>query len=110
MKPKPVFSGRSVRRDIEKAHIDLLYFTRDRQTVRRFNERLGALRVILSYTPGIGSPRYADPDKRPGLRHVHMRPFKYLVFYVERKDRVEILRIIPATSDIPAHLKDIDSR
>ncbi|MDR0626404.1 MAG: type II toxin-antitoxin system RelE/ParE family toxin [Bifidobacteriaceae bacterium] len=54
--------------------------------------------------PSAGSPRYGALVGIPGLRHIHVKGFPYLVFYKETGDVVWVWRILHAASDIPTWL------
>jgi toxin ParE1/3/4 len=58
--------------------------------------------AAISERPGSGSPRYAHELDLPGLRHRSVARFPWLVFYVEREDRIDVWRVLNARSDIPA--------
>ena len=60
----------------------------------------GAFAAIADH-PGGGSPRYAHELDLPGLRHRSLVRFPWLVFYVEREDRIDVWRVLNARSDIP---------
>ena len=55
--------------------------------------------------PGAGSPRYGIELDLEDLRSMPMQRYPYLVFYVERADVVEILRVLRAHRDIPPLLE-----
>ena len=64
-----------------------------------------ALEHIAQF-PGTGSTRYAEPGDKQNLRFWLLDPFPYGVFYVERKDFIEVVRVLHQASDIPAHLEN----
>jgi len=64
-----------------------------------------AVRSIGAF-PGIGSTRFAEMLRIPGLRTVALRRFPHIIFYVERPDQVEIWRVLHARRDIPEALQD----
>ena len=55
--------------------------------------------------PATGSLRYGDQSGLPGLRFWPIRRFPHLVFYVEQADRVDVLRVLHGSRDIPAALR-----
>jgi toxin ParE1/3/4 len=55
---------------------------------------------LIGDAPQIGSPRYAHDLGKPCLRSLQLRRYPYLVFYIERRDHVEILRVLHARRDI----------
>ena len=68
----------------------------------RFVAAVEAKFAAIAEHPGGGSPRYAHELNLPGLRHHSMARFPWLVFYVEREDRIDVWRVLNARSDIPA--------
>lgn len=52
--------------------------------------------------PATGSPRYAHELDLPGLRVWPLKRYPHLVFYVERKDRIDVWRVLHGQRDIPA--------
>jgi toxin ParE1/3/4 len=55
----------------------------------------------IARTPGIGSSFITGNSRLQGLRKWAVKDFrKYLIFYIDRDDVVEIVRIIYATRDI----------
>lgn len=56
--------------------------------------------------PKAGSTRYAALLKLDSLRLWPADGFPYLVFYVERGDRIDIWRVLHAQRDIPAWMGD----
>lgn len=55
--------------------------------------------------PGIGSRRYASFPLLEGLRMWAVPDFgNYLVFYLERPDHVDVLRVLHGARDIPVAL------
>jgi toxin ParE1/3/4 len=54
--------------------------------------------------PGTGSRRYAKLIKNAELRFWTLKPFPYAVFYLERDDVIDVLRVLHQAQDIPAHL------
>jgi toxin ParE1/3/4 len=75
-------------------------------TALRFAEAVRDTLMAIIGRPGIGSPRYAGPLNLLGLRSHPTRRFPYLVFYVERPDRIEVWRVLHAQRDIPAYFSE----
>lgn len=73
--------------------------------VARFTEAFLNARRHIAQHPGMGSLRYADNGRAPGLRFCLLDGFPYAVFYIERADFIEIVRVLHQASDIPAHLE-----
>lgn len=64
----------------------------------------------ISRHPASGSLRYAFELGIPGLRHVTLKRYSYLVFYQDRADHLDVWRVLHATRDIPAWLRlDVDT-
>ncbi|WP_174299233.1 type II toxin-antitoxin system RelE/ParE family toxin [Caulobacter sp. S45] len=58
--------------------------------------------------PGAGSPRYAHALSLPGLRSHALATYPYLVFYVERVEQIDVLRVLHAKRDIPGLIGDME--
>jgi toxin ParE1/3/4 len=71
-----------------------------------FLDTLGAAYEHIRRAPATGSPRYAQELNLPGLRFWPCRRYPYLVFYLERRDRIEVWRVLHASRDIPHWLQD----
>lgn len=76
----------------------------DADTALRFIGALNSAKADIARSPMLGSPRYADILDVPGLRHWKLRRFPYLVSYIERKDYIDVWRVLHAARDIPAWL------
>jgi toxin ParE1/3/4 len=61
---------------------------------------------LLGRHPAIGSSRYAHELDIPGLRSWPLRRFPYVVFYIEREDRIDVWRVLHGQRDIPALMRD----
>jgi toxin ParE1/3/4 len=60
----------------------------------------------VSRTPGIGSRRYADITLVLGVRMIKVKGFeKYLLFYLEHEDSIDIIRLLHSARDIPEALQ-----
>lgn len=93
--------------DIEMdAHAD--YIARDNPgAALRFLESVQAAFDQISDHPAIGSRRYAYSPLLKDLRVWAVPDFEnYRVFYLERSDHVDVLRILHAARDIPAALRE----
>jgi len=78
----------------------------DAATARRFVDAVEQAFTQVARQPGIGSPRYAVDLDWPGLRTHPVRRFPYLIFYLEQRDHLDVLRVLHAHRDIPASLQD----
>ena len=54
--------------------------------------------------PASGSPRYAHELDLPDLRFWPLKRYPCLVFYVERRDHIDVWRVLHGQRDIPAWL------
>jgi toxin ParE1/3/4 len=68
-----------------------------------------ALKHILNF-PASGSRRYGEMFDNPSLRSWPLKRFPYVLFYVERSDHLEIIRLLHQHSDIPILLQDDGSQ
>jgi toxin ParE1/3/4 len=61
---------------------------------------------LISEQPEIGSKRYAKPPVLQGLRMCPVPDFpKHWIFYIERPDHIDVLRVLHGARDIPAALQ-----
>jgi len=61
----------------------------------------------LARHPGAGSPRYAHVLPAEGLRMWPVAGSAYLIFYLERPDHIDIVRVLHGARDIPVLLRDV---
>ena len=71
----------------------------------RFIDELDQALTHLAQYPGTGSPRYAQLLQNEQLRFWTLNKFPYAVFYLERADYIEIVRVLHQSQDIPSHLE-----
>ena len=69
-----------------------------------FVQALDACMTHIEQFPQAGSPRYAELLDIEGLRFVLIERFPYAVFYFERADNVDVVRVLHQHRDIPAML------
>jgi toxin ParE1/3/4 len=105
MSAKPVVPRQQARRDAEDA-IDHYAREAGLQVVLGFIDALEAAYTAIASRPAAGSPRYAHELNLPGLRYRALRRYPYLVFYVEREDRVDVWRLLHAKRDIPTWMHE----
>lgn len=60
----------------------------------------------LGRFPQSGSPRLGQWINLPALRSMVLRGFPFLLFYIERDDHLEVVRLLHASRDLPAILAD----
>lgn len=70
----------------------------------RFIDAVAKAQTHIERSPGTGFPRYAEVMRMPGLRHWPIGKYPYSMFYIERADTLDVLRVLHLNSDIPAHL------
>lgn len=78
------------------------------QVALRFVDALEAAYRRIGRHPSIGSPRYASEIDWPGLRHLRLRRYPFLVFYFERGDHIDVVRLLHAERDVPESLRHED--
>ena len=107
MKLKPVAVRQAAAQCIEEA-ID--YYLREggAALASRFVGALEAAYRHIRRFPATGALRYAGELNIPGLRFWPLTRFPYLVFYVERKDHLDVLLVLHGKRDIPAWLSSLE--
>ena len=70
----------------------------------RFRDEIDVAIAHIAQHPGTGSPRYSRFVSGLEIRFWTLNKFPYSIFYFERDDFVEILRVLHQSSDIPVHL------
>ena len=75
----------------------------------RFKDGVDYAMAHISRHPGTGSRRYsaghlAGPTGGD-LRFWTLNKFPYSIFYCEREDHIEIIRVLHQSSNIPVHLE-----
>ena len=103
MKKKVVVRRAGVDRDVQRA-IDYSLSEATEQAALAFVHALERAYRHIGRHPASGSTRYAHELDLPGLRCWLVKPYVYLVFYVEHKDHVDVWRILHGQRDIPAWL------
>lgn len=109
MTAKPVIPTRLARQDVED---ELTYYLVDEgseQAALGFIAEIEHAYAHLAKHPNIGSPRYAYELDIPGLRSWPLDRYPHVIFYLERKDYVEVWRVLNGKRDIPSWLLNDDS-
>jgi toxin ParE1/3/4 len=101
--PLPVIPRRLATQDVRDATAHYAAEA-DPATARRFIDAVEQAFTLIARQPGIGSPRYSVELDLPGLRARPVEQFPYLIFYFERTDHIDVVRILHAHRDIPASL------
>ncbi|HJU21411.1 MAG TPA: type II toxin-antitoxin system RelE/ParE family toxin [Casimicrobiaceae bacterium] len=104
MKAKRVIRHERANVDIDDA-IDHYLDGDGPQVAERFIDALEAAFQQISRFPGTGSPRYGVELGIADLRAWPIQRYPFLMFYVERSDAVEILRVSHTRRDIPPLLR-----
>lgn len=105
MTERPVDLRARARRDIDEAVDHFLNEARPSIALAFIDVLEEAFRRIGRH-PASGSPRYAQELSLPGLRSRILSGFPYLVFYVERETDIDVWRVLHASRDIPAWLRE----
>lgn len=107
MTRKPVVLRQRASEDIDAA---LGYYLDEAgsETAIEFVHRLETVVANISKHPELGSPRYGHELQVPGLRHIAMKNFPYVVFYIERELFIEVERVLHSRMDIPSWLDDTE--
>ena len=102
---KPVIPRDRARRDVDAA---VAYFLDADETAaaREFIAAIQRAYEHLSRFPASGSPRYAVELGLPGLRCWPVSPFRYLIFYLDGVDAVEVWAVLHERRDIPDTLAE----
>ncbi|MFX1767802.1 type II toxin-antitoxin system RelE/ParE family toxin [Paraburkholderia sp. A1RI-2L] len=109
MTAKPVIPTRLARQDVEDELTHYLVDEGSEQAALGFIAEIEQAYAHLAKHPNIGSPRYAYELDIPGLRSWSLDRYPHLIFYIERKDHVEVWRVLNGKRDILAWLLSDDS-
>lgn len=93
MSVKPVVRRDRADEDVEDAVTFYLNEGAERAALG-FIDALQEAYSLLGRHPGAGSPRYAHELNLPGLRSVSLARYPYLIFYLEREDRIDVWRVL----------------
>jgi len=105
---KPVVPREQANRDIDEA---IAYYLGEKaeQAASGFIDSLERAYAHISLHPATGSPRYAHELNLPGLRSWPLDRYPYMVFYVERRDHIDVWRLLHGQRDIPAWMWEPNS-
>lgn len=87
-------------------HAAAFLFAENPAAAISFLAAMEAAFLLLLDQPGIGSPRHAHLLPGVILRMWPVPGFPHLIFYLERADTVEVLRVLHGARDIPSILRD----
>jgi toxin ParE1/3/4 len=109
MRAKPVLARELARRDIDGAVAHYLAEASEKVALG-FIDALEQAYMHIGRHPGTGSLRYAHELDLPGLRCRKLNRYPYVIFYVERDDRIDVWRVLHGFRDIPGSLREGDDR
>ena len=75
------------------------------RAAEKFVDALESAFARIAQFPDSGSPRYAHELGVDGLRHMLVKGFPYIAFYVVHRDGVDVLRVLHAHENIPQWLR-----
>lgn len=82
---------------------------RDIGAAARFTRAVRTTEAMLADRPAMGSPRKFGGARLKGLRMHPVQGFKrWLIFYIERRGAIEILRVLHGARDLEALLGEAD--
>ena len=107
MTSKPVIPREHAEQDVDEA-IDH-YLSEDApEAALGFIDALEQGYRHIGGHPDTGSSRYASELSLPGLRFWRSKKYPHLVFYVERRNHIDVWRVLHGTRDIPSSMQDPD--
>jgi toxin ParE1/3/4 len=81
------------------------YFSEAPHMLTMLESAILEARRHIEHFPGTGSKRYQSNASNDVLRFWTLNKFPYAIFYFERPDYVEIIRVLHQASNIPVHLE-----
>ena len=107
MKNKHIIPREQANRDVDDA---VAYYLNEaaESVALGFIDALEQAYAHIARHPGTGSPRYAHELNLPGLRTWSLTRYPYLVFYLERPDRIDVWRVLHGQRDIPVWMQEPD--
>ncbi|NML17234.1 type II toxin-antitoxin system RelE/ParE family toxin [Azohydromonas caseinilytica] len=105
MRFKPVIPRAQACRDVEAA-MDGYVAEGAEEAALGFVDALELAYTHIGRHPATGSPRWAHELNLPGLRCWPLKRYPYLVFYVERADRIDVWRVLHGARDLPQWLRE----
>lgn len=105
MKAKPVVPRERAHQDADEA---LAYYSGEGadDAALGFIDALERAYGHIARHPATGSPRYGHELNLSALRTWPLGRFPYLVFYVERRDYVDVWRVLHGERDVPAWMPE----
>ncbi len=105
MTSKPVVIRDRVRADVSAA-INYYAEQAGNDVALKFIDALQSAYRAIASRPATGSPFHGHELGIPGLRTQRLKPYPYLIFYIERDDHIDVWRVLHAQRDIPARIQD----
>lgn len=102
---QPVILRARALQDVEEA-LDHLLAEGGEAVALSFVDALELAQTQIARQPGIGSLRQGHELQIPGLRSWALRGHPYLLFYVERADRLDVWRVLHQRRDMAAWLSE----
>jgi toxin ParE1/3/4 len=102
---KPVIPRELARRDVDEA-IDFYLTDGGPEPALGFIDELEKAYAHIAHHPATGSSSYSHELDLPGLRFWPLKRYPFLVFYVEREDRIDVWRVLHGQRDIPAWMRE----
>ena len=100
---KPVIQRALAQADIVRA-FDHYFVEASTDVASAFVLEIEASMHAITRFPSAGSSRYALPLSIEGLRFVIVERFPYLMFYIDREDRIDVIRVLHQHRDVPSIL------
>jgi len=106
MKARPVVPRERAARDVEEA-VDYLLAEAGTQVALAFIDALERAYAHIGANPASGSARYAHELGLPDARFWRVEGYRYLIFYAEQPDHIDVWRVLHAQRDLPAWMTDL---
>lgn len=102
---KRIVLRRRARQDVDDA-VDFYIREAGVEIAHRFVDAVDSAYARIRRHPETGSLRYAEMASKDGLRGRTLKRFPYVVLYIISGERVEIVRVLHMSRDIPVSLRD----
>lgn len=102
---QPVILRARALQDVEEA-LDHLLVEAGETVAQTFIDALELAQTQIARQPGIGSLRHGHELQMRGLRAWALRGHPYLLFYLERADHLDVLRVLHQRRDLAAWLSE----
>lgn len=90
--------------DLERA-FDYYFDVANLQVAEQFRDAVAQALNHIERHPATGSMRYTVANVNPPLRFWTLNRFPYAVFYFAHSERIDIVRVLHQSADIPQHLQ-----